>query len=70
MKLKVYLEKGNKRVFAAVAEWPGWTRSGRDEDSALQALLDYGPRYAWRCARLAWASRRRPICAGSPSWSG
>lgn len=25
--------------------WPGWCRSGRDEGSALQALLDYGKRY-------------------------
>jgi hypothetical protein len=27
-------------------DWPGWCRSGRDEASALQALCDYGPRYA------------------------
>ena len=45
-KLDVYLEIGNKRVFAGAVDWPGWCRSGRDEGSALQALLDYGPRYA------------------------
>ena len=45
-KVKVYLEIGQKRIFAAALEWPGWCRSGRDEESALQALLDYGPRYA------------------------
>ena len=25
--------------------WPGWSRVGKDEVSALQALIDYGPRY-------------------------
>ena len=41
-----YLEIGQKRVFAGALDWPGWCRSGRDEASALQALCDYGPRYA------------------------
>jgi hypothetical protein len=44
--LEVYVEKGSKRVFAGLIEWPGWCRSGRDEAAALQALVDYGPRYA------------------------
>jgi hypothetical protein len=44
-KIKVYLEAGKKRVFAGAIEWPGWCRSGQEEASALQALLDYGPRY-------------------------
>lgn len=41
----VYLEVGQKRTFAGALNWPGWCRSGRDKDSALQALLDYAPRY-------------------------
>lgn len=45
-KIDVYLEIGKKRAFAGASDWPGWCRSGRDEPSALQALLDYGPRYA------------------------
>jgi hypothetical protein len=45
-KIDVYLEIGKKRTFAGVFDWPGWCRSGRDEESALQALFDYGPRYA------------------------
>ena len=45
-KIKVYLEKGEKRTFAGALDWPGWCRSGRDEEAALQALLEYGPRYA------------------------
>jgi hypothetical protein len=42
----VYVEVGSKRVFAGAMGWPGWCRSGRDEPSALQALIEYGPRYA------------------------
>ncbi|HUG47909.1 MAG TPA: hypothetical protein VMP67_05795 [Candidatus Limnocylindria bacterium] len=43
--MDVYLEVGTKRTFAGGLDWPGWCRNGRDEESALQALLDYGPRY-------------------------
>jgi hypothetical protein len=39
------LEIGESRTFAAALDWPGWCRSGRDEESALQALFEYGPRY-------------------------
>jgi hypothetical protein len=42
----VYLEIGQKRTFAGAVDWLGWNRAGRDEASALAALLDYGPRYA------------------------
>jgi len=45
-KIQVYLEAGHQRVFAGAVDWPGWCRSGRDEPSALAALLAYGPRYA------------------------
>ena len=44
--IEVYLEIGQTRAFAVALDWPGWCRSGRDEVSALQALCDYGPRYA------------------------
>ena len=44
--VEVYLESGRKRTFASAIDWPGWCRSGPDEDAALQALVDYGPRYA------------------------
>jgi hypothetical protein len=44
--MDVYLERGAKRVFAGAIEWPGWARSGGDDDAALEALLAYGPRYA------------------------
>jgi hypothetical protein len=42
----VYLETGKKRAFAGAIDWPGWCRSGQDEKAALQALCDYGKRYA------------------------
>jgi hypothetical protein len=45
-KIDVYLEIGKKKTFATAMEWPGWSRSGRDEPDALQTLWDYGPRYA------------------------
>jgi hypothetical protein len=44
--IDVYLEIGKKRTFAGAIDWPGWCRIGRDAGSALQALVDYGPRYA------------------------
>ena len=45
-KTNVYLEVGQTRTFAGALDWPGWCRSGRDEESALQALFDAGSRYA------------------------
>jgi hypothetical protein len=42
----VYLEAGEKRVFAGSIDWPGWCRSGKDDETALRALLSYAPRYA------------------------
>jgi hypothetical protein len=44
--MDVYLEIGKKRTFAGAIQWPGWCRSGRDEEAALHALCVYGPRYA------------------------
>jgi hypothetical protein len=41
----VYLEVGDKRVFACAYDWPGWCRSGRNEDAALEALGAYRDRY-------------------------
>jgi hypothetical protein len=55
-KINIYLEIGQKRVFAGALDWPGWCRSGRDEASALEALVHYAPRYAgvMRSARLGF----------------
>lgn len=43
---KIFVESGQKKIFAGAVEWPGWCRYGRDEDTARQVLIDYGPRYA------------------------
>ena len=44
--MDAYLEVGKARTFAGALDWPGWCRSGRDSDAALEALLAYAPRYA------------------------
>ncbi len=44
--LRVVVEIGSKKAFASALDWPGWSRSGRGEAEALEALLAYGPRYA------------------------
>ncbi len=45
-KIDVYVETGKTRAVAGALDWPGWCRIGKDEPSALQALLEYGPRYS------------------------
>lgn len=42
----VTIEHMAKRSFASAADWPGWSRAGRTEDAALDALAAYAPRYA------------------------
>jgi len=42
----VYIEKTRKRTFAGALDWPVWCRSGKDSESALQALFQYAPRYS------------------------
>jgi hypothetical protein len=44
--IEVYLEVGDKRTFAIAADWPGWCRNAKSEDAALEALVNYAPRYA------------------------
>jgi len=44
--VRVGLEVVERRVFASALDWPGWSRSGRDEASALAALAAAGARYA------------------------
>lgn len=55
-KLNIYLEVGTRRTIAAALDWPGWCRIGQDEASAIQSLVEYGPRYAkvLRSARLGF----------------
>lgn len=41
----VSLEVTPKRVFASAIDWPGWSRSAKDEELALDALGRYAERY-------------------------
>jgi hypothetical protein len=42
---RVVVEVGSTRVFASAIDWPGWSRSGKTEQAALEALAAYAPRY-------------------------
>jgi hypothetical protein len=42
----VTIEHTPKRTFATAADWPGWSRSGKTEDLALEALAASAARYA------------------------
>ena len=59
MGVPVVLEVGAKRSFASALEWPGWSRSGRSPDEAIERLFEYAPRYA-RVARRAKLKFRIP----------
>lgn len=56
--LPIFLEIGNKRIYAGAIDWPGWYGQGRDEDAARQALLRYGTRYqqAIQAAQLGFVA--------------
>jgi hypothetical protein len=49
---EVCLEIGAKRLFASALDWPGWCRSGKSEEEALETLAAYAARYAPVPARL------------------
>ncbi len=44
-RLAVAIEGTKKKVFAAATEWPGWARSGKTPEAAIESLLAYAPRY-------------------------
>jgi hypothetical protein len=44
--LRVYLDEGRKKTFAVAFDWPGWARSGRTAEAALETLEAYLPRFA------------------------
>jgi hypothetical protein len=51
--IRVHVERGAKRVFATAIAWPGWSRSGKTEETALDALLASAPRYEAVAKRAA-----------------
>ena len=42
---RVVIESGTKKVFATAIDWPGWSRSAKTEEDALEALHQYAERY-------------------------
>ena len=58
--IPVYIESGDKKVFACAIDFPGWCRSGKDEASALEALAGYAPRYAEVARRAEAAFPSKP----------
>jgi hypothetical protein len=40
----IYLEQGSTRSFACALDWPGWARSGRGDEAAIEALAAYSAR--------------------------
>lgn len=52
MKIRVAIEAAPKKSFATAVDWPGWSRSGKTEELAIEALVAYAARYA-PVARLA-----------------
>jgi len=51
MSIDVYLEVGSKRTFAGAIDWPGWCRSAKTEEAALESLAAYAARYGKVVAR-------------------
>ena len=45
MKTRVAVERGDKKFFATAVEWPGWSRSGKSREEALDRLVAYAGRY-------------------------
>jgi len=45
-RIPVVIEVAPKRTFASAIDWPGWCRSGRTPEAALEALAAYAERYA------------------------
>lgn len=45
-RIAVAIEAAPKKAFATAVDWPGWSRSGKTPELALEALAAYAPRYA------------------------
>jgi hypothetical protein len=46
VKVDVAVEAGSKKAFATAIDWPGWSRSGKTDEAAIETLLAYAARYA------------------------
>ena len=52
MRVGIAIEAAAKKAFATAVDWPGWSRSGKTEEAAIEAVVAYAARYA-PVARLA-----------------
>jgi hypothetical protein len=46
VKVSVSIEAGTKKAFATAVDWPGWSRSGKTEELAIESLIAHADRYA------------------------
>ena len=44
--IPIYVERGDKKVFACSIDFPGWCRGAKTEELAVEALAAYASRYA------------------------
>ena len=44
-RIAVSIEAADKKAFATAVDWPGWSRSGKTEELAVEALIAYADRY-------------------------
>jgi hypothetical protein len=51
--VSVLVEQGAKRCFARALDWPGWCRTAKNEEAALETLTHYTERYARVAERAA-----------------
>ena len=50
-RIPLALEQTPKKTFVWAIDWPGWARSGKDEERALTALAEHAARYRAVAAR-------------------
>ena len=68
----VYIEAADKKVFACALDWPGWCRSGKTEQLALESLSAYAARYhdVAKAAGVAFPSIAIPVLKIPPDIGG
>ena len=45
-RVEVTVEAVDRKVFVSALDWPGWSRSGKTEELAVESFLAHAPRYA------------------------
>ena len=66
----VTVESVDTKAFASAIDWPGWSRSGKREQQALEALVAHAGRYAAIARRAGLdfpdvGDTRGPGCGGA-----